>query len=119
MSHCSFARTPIGRGIRARKYKTQASNNQIILSDEEGNTSEYSHSPSSVHSTLESNPDIASIYKKVGISIDDAVDDDGAHGRSLDHSGDDDSSSDESDLNAAITTQSSISTIIENINDEK
>lgn len=118
---------PIGRGIRARKYKTQASNNQtprrsapITISDEEGNTSEYSHSPSSVHSTLESNPDtIASMYKQVGLSLDHAERRRGiisghnsGHRRSDD---DDDSSSDESDLNGCVstTTQTSRSTIIE------
>lgn len=117
----SFARMPINRGIRARKYKTQASNNQTqrrstatVVSDEEGNTSEYSHSPSSVHSTLESNPDIASMYKQAGLSIDAAQ----AKGV-LGHSDDDDSSSDESDLNAASsTTQTSRVTIYENVNDE-
>ncbi|KAI8041029.1 hypothetical protein M5D96_005280 [Drosophila gunungcola] len=38
--------------------------NVVIVSDEEENTSEYSHSPSSQHSTLESNTDIASAMKK-------------------------------------------------------
>jgi len=68
----SFARLPIGRGGRTRKYKTQNINTQtprrtsttIIISDEEGNTSECSRPPSSVHSTLESNPDISKIYKQ-------------------------------------------------------
>lgn len=35
-----------------------------VLSDEEGNTSEYSHPPSSQHSTLESNPDVPDYLKK-------------------------------------------------------
>lgn len=38
--------------------------NVVIVSDEEENTSEYSHSPSSHHSTLESNTDIASAMKQ-------------------------------------------------------
>lgn len=61
---CSFARLPITRGMRARKTKTQQQANQMasnrnsnIGSDEE-NTSDYSHEPSSQHSTLESNPDV-------------------------------------------------------------
>jgi len=37
--------------------------NVVIVSDEEENTSEYSHSPSSQHSTLESNTDIADMKK--------------------------------------------------------
>lgn len=78
----SFARLPINRGMRSRKYKSQhsttaATNQQrstiiaaataskqnsttttnAIGSDEE-NTSDYSHPPSSQHSTLESNPDV-------------------------------------------------------------
>lgn len=35
----------------------------LIISDEEGNTSEYSRPPSSVYSTLESNPDIENNFK--------------------------------------------------------
>lgn len=87
LSPYSTARVPIGRGVRARKYKAHYStastintpnitNNALntiigsstrissnvqhkhqsssLLSDEE-NTSEYSHPPSSEHSTLESN----------------------------------------------------------------
>lgn len=38
--------------------------NVVIMSDEEENTSEYSHSPSSHHSTLESNTDMASAMKE-------------------------------------------------------
>lgn len=36
----------------------------VIISDEE-NTSECSHSPSSQHSTLESNPDMQKVLKKM------------------------------------------------------
>uniref|UniRef100_A0A1I8QEA1 Mitogen-activated protein kinase kinase kinase n=1 Tax=Stomoxys calcitrans TaxID=35570 RepID=A0A1I8QEA1_STOCA len=62
----SIGRLPIGRGMRPRRcYKTpmtpkmpiQHKRNTINISDEE-NTSEYSRSPSSQHSTLESNPDM-------------------------------------------------------------
>ncbi|TDG45265.1 hypothetical protein AWZ03_008327 [Drosophila navojoa] len=61
----SIGRLPIGRGMRPRRsYKAPLSQkiaihkrNVVIVSDEE-NTSEYSHSPSSQHSTLESNTDI-------------------------------------------------------------
>ncbi|XP_052845058.1 mitogen-activated protein kinase kinase kinase 13-A isoform X2 [Drosophila gunungcola] len=68
----SFGRLPIGRGMRPRRsYKAPLSQkiaihkrNVVIVSDEEENTSEYSHSPSSQHSTLESNTDIASAMKK-------------------------------------------------------
>lgn len=72
----SFARQPIGRGVRARKYpgyKSQYSNTptaihrrstNTLASDEE-NTSEYSHPPSSQHSTLESNPDVAKCIKVI------------------------------------------------------
>ncbi|XP_039962811.1 mitogen-activated protein kinase kinase kinase 13-B isoform X1 [Bactrocera tryoni] len=60
----SIGRLPIGRGMRARRgYKIPIipkipihKRNVTVVSDEE-NTSEYSHSPSSQHSTLESNPD--------------------------------------------------------------
>uniref|UniRef100_W8AXP7 Mitogen-activated protein kinase kinase kinase n=1 Tax=Ceratitis capitata TaxID=7213 RepID=W8AXP7_CERCA len=60
----SIGRLPIGRGMRARRgYKLPIipkipihKRNVTVVSDEE-NTSEYSHSPSSQHSTLESNPD--------------------------------------------------------------
>ncbi|XP_067644161.1 uncharacterized protein wnd isoform X1 [Eurosta solidaginis] len=60
----SIGRLPIGRGMRARRcYKIPITpkipihkRNVTVVSDEE-NTSEYSHSPSSQHSTLESNPD--------------------------------------------------------------
>ncbi|KAH8373517.1 hypothetical protein KR009_011960 [Drosophila setifemur] len=68
----SIGRLPIGRGMRPRRsYKAPLSQkiaihkrNVVIVSDEEENTSEYSHSPSSQHSTLESNPDIASAMKQ-------------------------------------------------------
>ncbi|XP_017042402.1 mitogen-activated protein kinase kinase kinase 13-B isoform X2 [Drosophila ficusphila] len=68
----SIGRLPIGRGMRLRRsYKAPLSQklaiqkrNVVIVSDEEENTSEYSHSPSSQHSTLESNTDIASAMKK-------------------------------------------------------
>lgn len=70
----SFARLPIGRGVRARKYKSQFSNNpaaaihrrstNTLASDEE-NTSEYSHPPSSQHSTLESNAEVADCIKVI------------------------------------------------------
>lgn len=76
---------PIGRGVRARKYKAHHATNvnggnitinpsltspathhrlrpisvdMAALASDEENTSEYSHPPSSEHSTLESNPDI-------------------------------------------------------------
>ncbi|XP_044313929.1 mitogen-activated protein kinase kinase kinase 13-B isoform X1 [Drosophila rhopaloa] len=68
----SFGRLPIGRGMRPRRsYKAPLSQkiaihkrNAVIVTDEEENTSEYSHSPSSQHSTLESNTDIATAMKK-------------------------------------------------------
>lgn len=124
---------PISRGIRARKFKTAAASNQtsrrsttIIQSDEEGNTSEYSHPPSSVHSTLESNPDIAKMYKKqiqnqelYSKSSVDTVDHVGARSQSAtaaaaaNNSEDDDSSSDESDLNGSTKRNASNSTIVE------
>lgn len=58
--------------MRARRcYKTPITpkmsshkRNAIIISDEE-NTSEYSHSPSSQHSTLESNPDMPEALQKM------------------------------------------------------
>lgn len=64
----SIGRLPIGRGMRSRRcYKALNQQKMILLherrnlsatvSDEE-NTSEYSHSPSSQHSTLESNPGV-------------------------------------------------------------
>ncbi|XP_017072405.1 mitogen-activated protein kinase kinase kinase 13-B isoform X2 [Drosophila eugracilis] len=67
----SFGRLPIARGMRPRRsYKAPLSQkiaihkrNVVIVSDEEENTSEYSHSPSSQHSTLESNTDIADMKK--------------------------------------------------------
>lgn len=116
---------PISRGIRARKFKTAAASNQtsrrsttIIQSDEEGNTSEYSHPPSSVHSTLESNPDIAKMYKKqiqsqklYSKSSVDTVDH--ADAVAANNSEDDDSSSDESDLNSSTKRNASNSTIVE------
>ncbi|XP_075162453.1 mitogen-activated protein kinase kinase kinase 13 wallenda isoform X2 [Haematobia irritans] len=69
----SIGRLPIGRGMRPRRcFKTpvapkiaiQHKRNTIVLSDEE-NTSEYSHSPSSQHSTLESNPDMPEALQKM------------------------------------------------------
>lgn len=120
---------PISR-IRARKYKTQANNNQTarrsstrMLSDEEGNTSEYSHPPSSVHSTLESNPDIAKIYKKQiknqeqysTRQMESRVDTMGACSQSVEISEDEDSSSDESNENATQLNTSNL-TMIENTN---
>lgn len=68
----SIGRLPIGRGMRSRRlYKGPVSspiaNNprrSVIISDEE-NTSECSHSPSSQHSTLESNPDMQKVLKKM------------------------------------------------------
>lgn len=71
----SIGRLPIGRGMRARRcYKTPITqkvtiqkHNAIIISDEE-NTSEYSHSPSSQHSTLESNPDMPDALQKMKIA---------------------------------------------------
>ncbi|XP_023179186.1 mitogen-activated protein kinase kinase kinase 13-A isoform X2 [Drosophila hydei] len=66
----SIGRLPIGRGMRPRRsYKAPLSQkiaihkrNVVIVSDEE-NTSEYSHSPSSQHSTLESNTDMPADLK--------------------------------------------------------
>ncbi|XP_032593006.1 mitogen-activated protein kinase kinase kinase 13 isoform X2 [Drosophila grimshawi] len=66
----SIGRLPIGRGMRPRRsYKAPLSQkmaihkrNAVIVSDEE-NTSEYSHSPSSQHSTLESNTDVPAALK--------------------------------------------------------
>ncbi|XP_030386471.1 mitogen-activated protein kinase kinase kinase 13-A isoform X2 [Scaptodrosophila lebanonensis] len=66
----SIGRLPIGRGMRTRRsYKAPVSQkiaihkrNPAIASDEE-NTSEYSHSPSSQHSTLESNADVPAALK--------------------------------------------------------
>lgn len=91
-----------------------------MLSDEEGNTSEYSHPPSSVHSTLESNPDVASMYKKQirnqenyrGKNTRPIV-----NRRSVEISEDEDSSSDESDSNVATTidAKTTNSTIIEKL----
>lgn len=83
--HCfySFARLPIGRGVRARKYKSQYSNTpaaihrrstNTLASDEE-NTSEYSHPPSSQHSTLESNPDVAKCIKGINKRTNDNLSD--------------------------------------------
>ncbi|XP_060653200.1 mitogen-activated protein kinase kinase kinase 13-B isoform X1 [Drosophila nasuta] len=67
----SIGRLPIGRGMRPRRsYKAPLSQkiaihkrNVVIVSDEE-NTSEYSHSPSSQHSTLESNTDVPDALKQ-------------------------------------------------------
>ncbi|KAH8410728.1 hypothetical protein KR222_001815 [Zaprionus bogoriensis] len=67
----SIGRLPIGRGMRPRRsYKAPLSQkiaihkrNVVIVSDEE-NTSEYSHSPSSQHSTLESNTDMPEALKQ-------------------------------------------------------
>lgn len=79
----SFARLPIGRGVRARKYKSQYSNTpaaihrrstNTLASDEE-NTSEYSHPPSSQHSTLESNPDVAECMKVINQRTNDNLSD--------------------------------------------
>ncbi|XP_017843896.1 mitogen-activated protein kinase kinase kinase 13 isoform X2 [Drosophila busckii] len=64
----SIGRLPIGRGMRARRsYKAPLSQkiaihkrSVVIVSDEE-NTSEYSHSPSSQHSTLDSNTDVPAV----------------------------------------------------------
>ncbi|XP_037938702.1 mitogen-activated protein kinase kinase kinase 13 isoform X2 [Teleopsis dalmanni] len=66
----SIGRLPIGRGMRPRRsYKAPPAvkiaihkRSIVIVSDEE-NTSEYSHSPSSQHSTLESNPDVPEALK--------------------------------------------------------
>lgn len=115
---------PISRGVRARKYKNSIASNQssrrsttIIQSDEEGNTSEYSHPPSSVHSTLESNPDIAKMYKDqiqnqelYSKSSIDTVDHIGGRSQSAtatNNSEDDDSSSDESDVNCTLNIMKS------------
>ncbi|KAH8286503.1 hypothetical protein KR054_010308 [Drosophila jambulina] len=67
----SIGRLPIARGMRPRRsYKAPLAQkiaihkrNVVIVSDEE-NTSEYSHSPSSQHSTLESNTDVASAMEQ-------------------------------------------------------
>ncbi|XP_005180653.1 mitogen-activated protein kinase kinase kinase 13 isoform X2 [Musca domestica] len=72
----SIGRLPIGRGRPRRSYKTPITpkmpiqshkRNTIIISDEE-NTSEYSHSPSSQHSTLESNPDMPEALQKMAVA---------------------------------------------------
>ncbi|XP_061388305.1 mitogen-activated protein kinase kinase kinase 13 [Musca vetustissima] len=72
----SIGRLPIGRGRPRRSYKTPVTpkmpiqshkRNTIIISDEE-NTSEYSHSPSSQHSTLESNPDMPEALQKMAVA---------------------------------------------------
>ncbi|XP_055841234.1 mitogen-activated protein kinase kinase kinase 13 isoform X1 [Episyrphus balteatus] len=70
----SIGRQPIGRGMRARRcYKMPSSapipthkRSVVVVSDEE-NTSEYSHSPSSQHSTLESNTDLPVALKHMKI----------------------------------------------------
>ena len=54
-------KTPITQKVTIQKR------NAIIISDEE-NTSEYSHSPSSQHSTLESNPDMPEALQKMKIA---------------------------------------------------
>lgn len=54
-------KTPITQKVSIQKRNT------IIISDEE-NTSEYSHSPSSQHSTLESNPDMPEALQKLKIA---------------------------------------------------
>lgn len=54
-------KTPITQKVSIQKR------NAIIISDEE-NTSEYSHSPSSQHSTLESNPDMPEALQKMKIA---------------------------------------------------
>ncbi|XP_073843796.1 mitogen-activated protein kinase kinase kinase 13 wallenda isoform X2 [Musca autumnalis] len=73
----SIGRLPIGRGRPRRTYKTPITpkmpiqshkRNTIIISDEE-NTSEYSHSPSSQHSTLESNPDMPEALQKMAVAV--------------------------------------------------
>lgn len=80
--YCSFARLPIGRGVRARKYKSQYSTPAAIhrrstntLASDEENTSEYSHPPSSQHSTLESNPDVAECMKVINQRTNDNLSD--------------------------------------------
>ncbi|KAJ8966883.1 hypothetical protein NQ314_003247 [Rhamnusium bicolor] len=57
-SKASFARRPIYPGRRSNRYKMNLSHYQREPNaSDEGNTSEYSVSPSSKSSTLESNPD--------------------------------------------------------------
>lgn len=82
---CSIARLPVVRGVRPRRYKipiqhTSSIRKSVMISDEE-NTSEYSHSPSSQHSTLESNPDMPEVIKKMNnnrsqLNVDGNEDDD-------------------------------------------
>jgi hypothetical protein len=55
---CSLARRPIYPGRRSSRNKSSLSYHQKQLNaSDEGDTSEYSISPSSKSSTLESNPD--------------------------------------------------------------
>ncbi|XP_023318841.1 mitogen-activated protein kinase kinase kinase 12 isoform X1 [Trichogramma pretiosum] len=64
----SAARRPIGPGCRHRRIKpvfATAAIKRSLASDEE-NTSEYSRSPSSKSSTLESNPGVRGAFRRVG-----------------------------------------------------
>ncbi len=85
--------------MRARKYKSQYSNTtaaihrrstDTLASDEE-NTSEYSHPPSSQHSTLESNPDVAECIKVIKRHSNDNLSD-SSSGSESDDAGHDDTS---------------------------
>lgn len=55
-SHSSLARRPIYPGRRSKRYSATCRYDQREVPSDEGNTSEYSVSPSSKSSTLESNP---------------------------------------------------------------
>lgn len=61
----SLARLPIPRGVKARQLKCSAVHRRSVLISDEENTSEYSHSPSSQHSTLESNPELPQTIKRM------------------------------------------------------
>lgn len=52
-----MARRPIYPGRRSARFKYNVNQNREPNISDEGNTSEYSNSPSSKSSTLESNPD--------------------------------------------------------------
>lgn len=120
INNYSSARLPIGRGVRARKYKAHYSSNYcgnntnitsnptsptgavyhhrssaapasnvVGLNSDEENTSEYSHPPSSEHSTLDSNPDRTVTMMK-NVSTDGCSDADDSSSSSDENSSDDD-----------------------------
>lgn len=64
--HCSIARRPIYPGRRPSRYKVNLTHlEREPNASDEGNTSEYSVSPSSKSSTLDSNPDRLRILTNV------------------------------------------------------